>query len=53
MPQMAPMSWLMLFMFFSIMLLMINMLNYYLFNPKLNIKKMSKDFSLKSQNWKW
>nr|YP_009327181.1 ATP synthase F0 subunit 8 [Orthetrum testaceum]ANX10005.1 ATP synthase F0 subunit 8 [Orthetrum testaceum] len=53
MPQMAPMSWLMLFMFFSIMLLMINMLNYYLFNPKFNIKKSSKNILLKSQNWKW
>nr|YP_009327168.1 ATP synthase F0 subunit 8 [Orthetrum sabina]ANX09992.1 ATP synthase F0 subunit 8 [Orthetrum sabina] len=53
MPQMAPMSWLMLFMFFSAMLLMINMLNYYLYSPKMNIKKESKEMSFKPSNWKW
>nr|QHZ87434.1 ATP synthase F0 subunit 8 [Orthetrum melania]BAD32645.1 ATPase subunit 8 [Orthetrum melania] len=53
MPQMAPMSWIMLFMFFSCMLLMINMLNYYLFNPKFNIKKESKSISSNPHNWKW
>nr|YP_009327142.1 ATP synthase F0 subunit 8 [Orthetrum glaucum]ANX09966.1 ATP synthase F0 subunit 8 [Orthetrum glaucum] len=53
MPQMAPMSWILLFMFFSCMLLMINMLNYYLFNQKFSITNESKNISLKIHNWKW
>nr|YP_010261336.1 ATP synthase F0 subunit 8 [Libellula quadrimaculata]UIB40243.1 ATP synthase F0 subunit 8 [Libellula quadrimaculata] len=53
MPQMAPMSWILLFLFFSFMLLMINMLNYYLFNPSFKISKESKNMVIKNNNWKW
>nr|AUN88081.1 ATP synthase F0 subunit 8 [Somatochlora hineana] len=53
MPQMAPMSWIILFIFFSIMLIMINTLNYYLFNPKIHIQEHSKKSSIMTKNWKW
>nr|QLY89694.1 ATP synthase F0 subunit 8 [Ladona fulva] len=53
MPQMAPMSWSLLFMFFSCMLLMINMLNYYLFTTKIKISKENKNIKIKNNNWKW
>nr|YP_010285478.1 ATP synthase F0 subunit 8 [Basiprionota bisignata]UKS07057.1 ATP synthase F0 subunit 8 [Basiprionota bisignata] len=50
MPQMAPLNWLMLFMFTIIILMMINCLNYfnYMMNPKL-IKNNNKV----TLNWKW
>nr|UAV89242.1 ATP synthase F0 subunit 8 [Trithemis aurora] len=53
MPQMAPMSWIMLFMFFSIMLIMINVLNYYSFNSTFKISGSSKNLEVKTNNWKW
>nr|YP_009927086.1 ATP synthase F0 subunit 8 [Libellula angelina]AXZ70362.1 ATP synthase F0 subunit 8 [Libellula angelina] len=53
MPQMAPMSWILLFLFFSYMLVMINMMNYYLFTPKFKISKDMKNIISKSNNWKW
>nr|YP_009648956.1 ATP synthase F0 subunit 8 [Acisoma panorpoides]QDA21649.1 ATP synthase F0 subunit 8 [Acisoma panorpoides]UKM30542.1 ATP synthase F0 subunit 8 [Acisoma panorpoides] len=53
MPQMAPMSWILLFLFFSIMLLMINMMNYYLFTPSINSKTLEKKVDLKKNNWMW
>nr|QRV62450.1 ATP synthase F0 subunit 8 [Hydroporus apenninus] len=52
MPQMAPMNWLILYMFFSLTFIMFNFLNYYLFlinNKNNNINKFLK----KSFNWKW
>nr|QRW36335.1 ATP synthase F0 subunit 8 [Hydroporus kasyi] len=52
MPQMAPMNWLILYMFFSLIFIMFNFLNYYLFliNKNLNnnyTKMMKKSFNLK------
>nr|ANJ70260.1 ATP synthase F0 subunit 8 [Hydroporus discretus] len=52
MPQMAPMNWLILYIFFSLTFIMFNFLNYYLFliNKKNNnTNKLLK----KSFNWKW
>nr|QRW36400.1 ATP synthase F0 subunit 8 [Sanfilippodytes adelardi] len=52
MPQMAPMNWLILYMFFSMVFILFNFMNYYMFisESKLNnIKKISS----KSLNWKW
>nr|QXM16977.1 ATP synthase F0 subunit 8 [Neoneuromus latratus] len=52
MPQMAPINWLLLFIIFSITLIIFNMLNYFLILPSspssenMNLKK-------KSMNWKW
>nr|AVE15509.1 ATP synthase F0 subunit 8 [Parablepharis kuhlii asiatica] len=52
MPQMMPLNWLMLFMLFSSVLLMFNVLNFYMnINMKshlINKKKQTKTF-----NWKW
>nr|YP_010729227.1 ATP synthase F0 subunit 8 [Luciola kagiana]WEB57923.1 ATP synthase F0 subunit 8 [Luciola kagiana] len=51
MPQMAPLSWLNLFMFFIMIFMMFNMMNYFSFTYKskeLNKKKMTKLYT-----WKW
>nr|QDA21662.1 ATP synthase F0 subunit 8 [Trigomphus carus] len=53
MPQMAPMSWLMLFMFFTIMMIMFNMINYYSFTPKITSENIDKKHKIESKNWKW
>nr|YP_002640526.2 ATP synthase F0 subunit 8 [Aspidytes niobe] len=53
MPQMAPMNWLTLYFFFTLIFLMFNFLNYYMFivsNSKFN---MNKKISKKLMNWKW
>nr|YP_010238968.1 ATP synthase F0 subunit 8 [Megalinus hunanensis]QTE20683.1 ATP synthase F0 subunit 8 [Megalinus hunanensis] len=51
MPQMAPLSWLTLFIYFTMIFLMFNSMNYfsykYSIKSNLNIKK-NKNF-----NWKW
>nr|AMW67855.1 ATP synthase F0 subunit 8 [Nevrorthus apatelios] len=52
MPQMAPISWLTLFMYFTILMLTFSMMNYYIFLYKSPLsKKMS--FDINSLNWKW
>nr|AVN68345.1 ATP synthase F0 subunit 8 [Euphyllodromia sp. Z257] len=52
MPQMMPMSWLMLFIYFSILIIMFNYLNYYI-----QIKYPSKTIFnmklMKVMKWKW
>uniref|UniRef100_UPI0030FDFCF1 ATP synthase F0 subunit 8 n=1 Tax=Neopanorpa brisi TaxID=3135612 RepID=UPI0030FDFCF1 len=53
MPQMAPINWLSLFIMFSIILLLFNVMNYYSFNPKLPNSKEINNISFKSLNWKW
>nr|AXS65713.1 ATP synthase F0 subunit 8 [Cerambycidae sp. 7 KM-2017] len=51
MPQMAPLNWLILFMFFIMVFLMFNIVNFYSFTiiPE---KKKFKKTSI-SLNWKW
>nr|AXS65813.1 ATP synthase F0 subunit 8 [Staphylinoidea sp. 15 KM-2017] len=51
MPQMSPLSWMSLFIYFMMIFMLFNVLNYYLFNyqPKIFHKKTT---SL-SINWKW
>nr|AXS66403.1 ATP synthase F0 subunit 8 [Cucujoidea sp. 17 KM-2017] len=51
MPQMAPLSWLILFFYFTLIFILYNILNYYLFlyQPK---KFLSKTKKL-SIFWKW
>nr|AWH98611.1 ATP synthase F0 subunit 8 [Doddsia occidentalis] len=52
MPQMAPISWLTLFIAFSLILLIFNVVNYYSFLP--NSPEVSeKTFTQTSFNWKW
>nr|UPX88580.1 ATP synthase F0 subunit 8 [Panorpa communis] len=53
MPQMAPINWLSLFIMFSIILLLFNVMNFYSYLPKSpDSKKINKISSL-SLNWKW
>nr|ASY97966.1 ATP synthase F0 subunit 8 [Spilomantis occipitalis] len=52
MPQMMPLNWLSLFMFFSITLLMFNVMNYYMSMNKLTSKSSIK-LMVKTLNWKW
>nr|AUG33523.1 ATP synthase F0 subunit 8 [Cerconychia flectospina] len=52
MPQMAPISWLSLFIVFSIVLLVFSSMNYYNFMispPSTQIKKINQN----PMNWKW
>nr|ALI86977.1 ATP synthase F0 subunit 8 [Cryptolestes turcicus] len=51
MPQMAPLSWLTLFFYFSIIFIMYNIMNYY--NFLYQIKKEKIMMKKKNINWKW
>nr|YP_010132032.1 ATP synthase F0 subunit 8 [Periscepsia handlirschi]QQD89766.1 ATP synthase F0 subunit 8 [Periscepsia handlirschi] len=54
MPQMAPISWLTLFILFSIIFMIFCIMNYYFFinlTPKSNL--IIKIFKDKAFNWKW
>nr|UQJ73321.1 ATP synthase F0 subunit 8 [Potthastia sp. 2XL] len=54
MPQMAPISWLILFMVFSITLILFNILNYYCIAPKTLMSSENKNnFNTQPFNWKW
>nr|AXS66103.1 ATP synthase F0 subunit 8 [Cucujoidea sp. 46 KM-2017] len=51
MPQMAPLSWLILFIYFTLIFILYNILNYYLFlyqPKKITLKKNNL-----SIHWKW
>nr|YP_010397593.1 ATP synthase F0 subunit 8 [Boreoheptagyia zhengi]UQJ73671.1 ATP synthase F0 subunit 8 [Boreoheptagyia zhengi] len=55
MPQMAPISWLILFILFSLTLILFNILNYYCSLPK-NLSSSEPSSlmnSSNSMNWKW
>nr|YP_010225767.1 ATP synthase F0 subunit 8 [Propsilocerus paradoxus]UDD74644.1 ATP synthase F0 subunit 8 [Propsilocerus paradoxus] len=54
MPQMAPISWLILFFVFFITMILFNIMNYYCFFFK-NLNQNSKKNNLikNSLNWKW
>nr|QHN56420.1 ATP synthase F0 subunit 8 [Dohrniphora cornuta] len=52
MPQMAPISWLLLFIVFSITFILFNIMNYYSFIYKPESSETTKK-SFKSFNWKW
>nr|YP_010397515.1 ATP synthase F0 subunit 8 [Sympotthastia takatensis]UQJ73385.1 ATP synthase F0 subunit 8 [Sympotthastia takatensis] len=54
MPQMAPISWLVLFLVFSVTLILFNILNYYCTLPKnLSTSEKETSFNSPSLNWKW
>nr|YP_010999258.1 ATP synthase F0 subunit 8 [Cricotopus flavozonatus]WPM93104.1 ATP synthase F0 subunit 8 [Cricotopus flavozonatus] len=57
MPQMAPISWLILFIVFSIAFMLFNVLNYYCFNynktSTSNDEKSVNKFNTVKLNWKW
>uniref|UniRef100_A0AAU7B9T5 ATP synthase complex subunit 8 n=1 Tax=Isoplectron armatum TaxID=3073468 RepID=A0AAU7B9T5_9ORTH len=52
MPQMAPISWLLMFILFSITLLTFCSSNYFLFNISPS-KSFKKEINTNSFNWKW
>nr|AZA05026.1 ATP synthase F0 subunit 8 [Anthrenus verbasci]QOW08060.1 ATP synthase F0 subunit 8 [Attagenus unicolor japonicus]UZT67666.1 ATP synthase F0 subunit 8 [Attagenus unicolor japonicus] len=51
MPQMAPMNWVTLFIMFSIILLMVNSINYFSFFKA--PKTTQKNKLITKTNWKW
>nr|YP_010598398.1 ATP synthase F0 subunit 8 [Citharomantis falcata]UIX55342.1 ATP synthase F0 subunit 8 [Citharomantis falcata] len=52
MPQMMPLSWFMLFMFFSILLILFNTLNYYApYNKAISLSSTKP--LIKILPWKW
>nr|ARH53782.1 ATP synthase F0 subunit 8 [Cortodera humeralis] len=51
MPQMAPLNWLVLFIFFSMIFLIFNSLNYFSFNYNIKSKISQKNKLI--YNWKW
>nr|YP_010953263.1 ATP synthase F0 subunit 8 [Archichauliodes diversus]WMQ76528.1 ATP synthase F0 subunit 8 [Archichauliodes diversus] len=52
MPQMSPLNWLILFMFFSIIFIIFNSMNYFLTNYLIPLSNKN-IISNKSFNWKW
>nr|YP_010725882.1 ATP synthase F0 subunit 8 [Nihonogomphus lieftincki]WDY83484.1 ATP synthase F0 subunit 8 [Nihonogomphus lieftincki] len=53
MPQMAPMSWLLLFLFFTLSMILFNVMNYYLYIPKIQSSQTNNIKKTESKNWKW
>nr|AXS65222.1 ATP synthase F0 subunit 8 [Cerambycidae sp. 8 KM-2017] len=51
MPQMAPLNWLILFIFFILIFIIFNIMNYYIMNLTPEQKKITK--SSKLINWSW
>nr|AXS65653.1 ATP synthase F0 subunit 8 [Cucujoidea sp. 24 KM-2017] len=51
MPQMAPMNWFMLFIFFIVLMFLINALNFSFNTPP--IKKNTSSIKKLLTNWKW
>nr|WGO57954.1 ATP synthase F0 subunit 8 [Hemithyrsocera vittata] len=52
MPQMMPLSWLSLYMYFSITLMLFTFMNYYSHIPYPSMSKMTFK-KINSINWKW
>nr|UPX88678.1 ATP synthase F0 subunit 8 [Loricera pilicornis] len=53
MPQMAPMNWLLLYFLFSMIFLLFNFMNYYLFLIYNKKNLMKTKFLIKNLTWKW
>nr|QLY89707.1 ATP synthase F0 subunit 8 [Sialis fuliginosa] len=53
MPQMAPLYWLMLFMFFLLTFILFNILNYFNFLPLYPNKSLYSSKKMNSLIWKW
>nr|ARH53808.1 ATP synthase F0 subunit 8 [Dinoderus minutus] len=51
MPQMAPLNWLMLFLFFTLILISMNSMNFFNFLYKTSNKK--NEMEMKKNSWKW
>nr|YP_010895187.1 ATP synthase F0 subunit 8 [Neoplesia analis]WJW73726.1 ATP synthase F0 subunit 8 [Neoplesia analis] len=53
MPQMAPINWLSLFFLFSLIYILFNMMNYFIYMPPTPLSKKLNNSYLNSMNWKW
>nr|YP_010454759.1 ATP synthase F0 subunit 8 [Paegniodes cupulatus]QZZ23948.1 ATP synthase F0 subunit 8 [Paegniodes cupulatus] len=53
MPQMAPLSWLTLFIVFSGTLILFNLVNYFLYTPSAPDSSSASTFKAPPFNWKW
>nr|WRO45131.1 ATP synthase F0 subunit 8 [Habronychus sp.] len=53
MPQMAPLSWLNLFIFFIMIFLMFNSLNYFYYNKSFTSKEKTIKTLKNKMSWKW
>nr|QBF44132.1 ATP synthase F0 subunit 8 [Chaoborus sp. ZK-2019] len=53
MPQMAPMNWLILFIFFFSIFILFNFFNFYISIPQKNPKKSNYFYKTSILNWKW
>nr|UFZ12881.1 ATP synthase F0 subunit 8 [Corydalus sp. 2 YLJ-2021a] len=52
MPQMAPLNWLILFMLFSLILILFNIMNYFISMPS-SPELTFKNFKKSNLIWKW
>nr|YP_010183912.1 ATP synthase F0 subunit 8 [Lispe assimilis]QVG62676.1 ATP synthase F0 subunit 8 [Lispe assimilis] len=52
MPQMMPMNWIMLFIYFIMIFIMFNMMNFFFFMKKLTLPHKT-DFIKHLFSWKW
>nr|YP_010261349.1 ATP synthase F0 subunit 8 [Leptophlebia marginata]YP_010261362.1 ATP synthase F0 subunit 8 [Leptophlebia vespertina]UIB40256.1 ATP synthase F0 subunit 8 [Leptophlebia marginata]UIB40269.1 ATP synthase F0 subunit 8 [Leptophlebia vespertina] len=53
MPQMAPLSWLLLFMLFSLTLILFNLMNYFVYQHAAPTSSSVKSNLTNPLNWKW
>nr|WHN64148.1 ATP synthase F0 subunit 8 [Chalcopteryx rutilans] len=53
MPQMAPMSWTLLFILFLIMVMITNTLNYYSYTPEIVKSESNKTTNPMKMKWTW
>nr|YP_010946313.1 ATP synthase F0 subunit 8 [Allacta bruna]WGO57031.1 ATP synthase F0 subunit 8 [Allacta bruna] len=51
MPQMMPLNWLMLFIYFITTLMLFNTMNYFMMNKFIDFKKLN--LNTKITSWKW
>nr|YP_010968370.1 ATP synthase F0 subunit 8 [Satarupa monbeigi]WNO18670.1 ATP synthase F0 subunit 8 [Satarupa monbeigi] len=52
MPQMMPINWIISFIFFILIFILFNIMNYYIYNIKKKNKSIKKNFTY-NLNWKW
>nr|APT41563.1 ATP synthase F0 subunit 8 [Trichophoromyia ininii] len=53
MPQMAPLMWLSLFIFFLVMYLMFNIINYFSYITLNKSESNNKSLKMSESTWKW
>nr|UYX62318.1 ATP synthase F0 subunit 8 [Orthopygia glaucinalis] len=53
MPQMMPINWMISLLFFIVVFIIFNMMNYYIFNFNIKMDNKTNNFSLKNLTWKW